>query len=605
MYYAVSDATANKLRDLIGDKGGTPGGVSTGSAHRQVSYVKCVSWSTSAHTGTGQVAQRDSSGWTYFGTAGEMLLLEANGGDLTVGSRYPAVRMGTSGTADIFVAFAGAATGVEIGCGMEYDEDGKLQFDAEAVAGLGLKASETGCVIDVNPGCAITIGDGKVNVRVEDLPDEARGIEAVGSGTCKKLGIRQGCGITVDGDGGVTVFSPDVVGLGLQPGATPCQIDVKTGCGVTIDGSGGLTVFSPAIAGPGLQPGATPCLVEVKAGCGVIVDTTGVRVNNVALAGPGLVPYSPCGLAVNPGCGIKVENDQVAFKAPDVAGLGLKADASGCVIDVNPGCAISVGDGKVNVRVEDLPDADGGLKAVGAGTCKRLAVKAACGIFVDEDGVAVKNADLAGDCLIPDPTTCQLHVDTDVDTEFTYSTVTAQTLSASGCSVSLQTTTQTVTVKKNACGLVVDVVLGMPITTTQTASVNPMTCIDISAICNQCKGSSSSSVSMASSSSSRSNTSSSSSSRSNTSSSSSSAVAASSSSSSGLGGPSLSSASVKASSAVVMDMVMGMAAGEDAAVGTTWTPDGQDDAIVDDYGTPVLRPTPKRKPCNCRGTQAG
>jgi hypothetical protein len=108
--------------------------------------------------------------------------------------------------------------------------------------------------------------------------------------------------------------------------------------------------------------------------------------------------------------------------------------------------------------------------------------------------VAVKNDDLAGDCLIPDPTTCLLHVDLEPDSEVTYSTVTAHTLSASGCSVSLETTSRPITVKKNACGLIVDVVFGTPVTTTQTAAIDANACVTHPElppwgdICNYCTG---------------------------------------------------------------------------------------------------------------------
>ncbi len=374
--YLLSEATAGKLRDLIGDTGSTSGGVASGSAHRQISFVKCVTWNSVTNEGTGVVDQRDDSGWSSFGTSSQMLLLEANSRALTVGTRYPALRFGQSGSGsagkDIFVCFAGIPSAPPaLGCGLVYDEDELMVFDADLVAGLGLVASESGCGIAVN------------------------------------------------------------------------------------------------------------------AGCGITVDSTGVRVNSSALAGPGLVPNGSCGLAVNPGCGIRVEDDLVKFNN-NVVGQGLRRNADGCGFDIEPGCAISLeGGNKIGVHRGSLVGK--GLKE-GSG-CGQIDVKAACGIWVDADGVAVRNVDLAGDCLIPDPTNCELHVDLQPATQFSYPTVTAVALTVSGCTVTLTTTSRTVTVKRNACGLVVDHAVATNLnTTTQTATLDPLACLNLGDLCTYCEG---------------------------------------------------------------------------------------------------------------------
>lgn len=486
--YVISESTAQQIRDLIGNNGGNGNTVGHGSSARLVRYVKCVTWNGSTHQGTGTVEERSSSGWTSFGTHTEMLLLAANGENLSVNRRYLAIQMGRSGSQDIFVAVSNDPVPPELGCGLMYDEDGNIVVDVAALAGDALEAHTSGgtCTIDVVPGCHITLEGGtKVSVDVEGLAAEGGGLEAHGEGACKQLRIKQGCGITLDSEGGITVFSPDVAGHGLEPGSTPCELAVKTGCGITLDSGYGVTVFSPDIAGNGLEPGSTPCELAVKAGCGITVDSTGVKVNASTLAGAGLVPSSYCTLNVNPGCGIKVESDEVKFDN-GIVGQGLRKNADGCHFDIDPGCHITLeGGAKIGVDTDSL--VGNGLKKGGTG-CGNLEVKAACGIFVDEDGVAVKNSDLAGDCLIPDPTTCLLHVDLEPDSETTYTTVTAQSLSASGCSVSLQTTTRDVTVKKNACGLVVDVVLGTPTTSTQTVTTDPNACISMGDLCVYCDG---------------------------------------------------------------------------------------------------------------------
>jgi hypothetical protein len=569
MEYLISDATASKLRDLIGPGGGTGPTVNTGSAHRQVAYVKCVSWNATAKTGTGQVAQRDAGGWTFTGTAGDMLLLAANDEALSVDKQYPALRFGQSGTKDIFVAFKGDKTPPpELACGLKYDDDGKIQFD-NSVVGQGLKKQASpDCGFYIDPGCHITLEGGeKVGVRTDGLA--GNGLK-VGTGLCPPLEIKAGCGITTDSNGAVTVFSPDVAGFGLQPGATPCQLDVKAGCGIAVDSSGvkvnntalagnglvavsscqlavntgcgikvedgkvkfdnsivglgllkdangcnfqinpgcaitdgkvnvrvedlpdeskgiiavgngtckklaikqgcgittdsngAVTVFSPDVAGIGLQPGATPCQLAVKPGCGIAVDANGVRVNAPILAGNGLVPSGSCTLNVNPGCGIKVEDDQVKFDN-SIVGQGLRKSTTGCGFDIDPGCGITLeGGAKIGVHTgsligDGLTAGDGCKMKVKAGTC----------ITVDDGGVNVNTAVASSTPLI---------------------TLNGLTLSASGWSVTLNITTTPVSLLRNSCGLVVGVVTGTSTTSTSSATLNPMSCINVGDLCNYCVG---------------------------------------------------------------------------------------------------------------------
>lgn len=296
MEYVLSQSTAQKLSDLIGDKGGTPALASGASRQRQVCAVRCTTWNTSTKQGTGQVGQIDGSGWTYFGTAGEMLLLSANGENLTPSKRYPAIRYGETGGQTIFVAFASDS----LGCGFALDEDGNVVVDVEGLAGDGLTyhTSESGCTLDINPGCHITLSGDKVGVDVLGLVGGGEhGIEAVGEGTCKTLGIKQGCGITLDGEGGITVFAPDVAGAGLESGETPCELAVKVGCGLLIDS-----------------------------------ETSSVKVDVENLAGDGLtfhVTESGCTLDVNPGCAITLAGDKVNVDVPSLAGTGLKVEGVG------------------------------------------------------------------------------------------------------------------------------------------------------------------------------------------------------------------------------------------------------------------------------------
>lgn len=110
MEFVLSQPTAQKLQDLIGDTGQTYTGPRTaGSGQRQLAYVECETWDHTTHQGTGVVAQQTGTGWEYTGTAADMLLLSANDEKLTPGVRYLCLRFGNYYGKDIFEAVAVAA----------------------------------------------------------------------------------------------------------------------------------------------------------------------------------------------------------------------------------------------------------------------------------------------------------------------------------------------------------------------------------------------------------------------------------------------------------------------------------------------------------------
>lgn len=435
MNYLVSEATANKIRDLIGDTGQGVGNVSSGSAHRQVAFVRCVSWDTGTHQGTGQVAQRDASGWSFTGTAGDMLLLAGNGlENLTVDKRYLALRFGRASTQDIFVAVGTDVNLPEFGCGLVQDEDGAWTVDVENIAGDGLThhITEDGCTIDVVAGCAITLEGGtKVSVDVEALA--GCGLTVEGEGTCKQLAID----------------AEEVAGPGLV--SSGCVLAVDTGCGLAYDLDGAVAVYAPDIAGAGLI--GSDCVLAVNPGCGISIVADQVRVDSAALAGPGLVTSGTCGLAVNPGCGIVVSGDEVKFDN-SIVGQGLRKDANGCNFDVNPGCHITIGGDKIGVEVSGL---------------------AGCGLVLEE-GVGPACDKLAVD-VVPEPLN-----------ESTITALTDVSLSVSGCSVTLSKTFNEFVVSRNLCGVVLDVVAGTATVTTQTVTLDPLACITLGDICEFCTG---------------------------------------------------------------------------------------------------------------------
>lgn len=370
------------------------------------------------------------------------------------------------------------ATGTTLqpGCGTVI-QGGVIYIDDFALAGDGLSASAgtDDCYLNVEVGCGLqlvgTSPDKVVAVNPSDL---------VGTASITGLEVPSGspgsdCAIAVDLTPVATFTSHRIdsctLGLETHTGATwlrvttlftPLTIGVNAagdvisasygaqdaeycetmlepcptggggttytaGCGIDINGSNVISVDNVDLAGAGLVAGVG-CALDIGAGCGISVSADSIAVDAAQLAGAGLFVSAGCTLAIGAGNGITVNANDITVKEGagltfssgflvvgqglgilvnenDIqvrAGAGLTFSANDLV--VGAGCGISVGTDTVSVD---------GLQLAGAGLfissgCT-LAVGAGCGISVAADAISVDHTALAGNGLAAG-INCQLDI---------------------------------------------------------------------------------------------------------------------------------------------------------------------------------------------------
>jgi len=278
---------------------------------------------------------------------------------------------------------------VNPGCGIKIDEsdDDAVAVDPSDLAGDGLKAGESGCLLHIDFGCGLDVEDGKLVVDNKALAGD--GLEI---GSDCELKIKAGCGLEIN-EGTLEVNNKDLVGAGLQVSGT-CGLKIVPGCGVKIGDDEGdiLEVDNEDLAGDGLKAGSG-CKLEVDYGCGLDIDGGTLVIDSKTLAGDGLSVSGTCSLKVDTGCGLETAEGKVQVDNTAIAGKGLTAGAD-CAVDVNPGCGITISGGQVAVDNADLI----GPGLIQSGTCG-LQVNPGCGISVTSGKVTVNNAAIAGNGL--------------------------------------------------------------------------------------------------------------------------------------------------------------------------------------------------------------
>lgn len=171
---------------------------------------------------------------------------------------------------------------VKPGCNITVDSDG-VHVDVPSLAGNGLATNtdpETGCgYLDVYTGCGLGIGDeGEVRLDLTDVVYDGLYFDPE---NCF-LGINVECGITYVGTSGIGL-DYGVFGDGLEvtdDSDSGCdKIQVKEGCNVTVDGDG-VSVDLPSIAGDGLEvetsdPDYDCPYLNVKVGDCLYIDDDG------------------------------------------------------------------------------------------------------------------------------------------------------------------------------------------------------------------------------------------------------------------------------------------------------------------------------------------
>lgn len=283
------------------------------------------------------------------------------------------------------------------GCGITLDEEDALAVDASDLAGNGLKADESGCLLHIDYDCGLDIENGKLVVDSKALAGP--GLE-VGS-ECE-LKVNAGCGLDLS-EGVLVVNNKDLIGPGLQVSGT-CGLQIVPGCGVKIADNDGdiLEVDSEDLAGEGLIAGEG-CLLDINYGCGLRIEAEKLEFYNVEAAGDGLKAGSGCTLDIDFGCGLDIDGGVLVVKSEDLVGDGLEL-GEGCALNVLPGCGLEISEGKIAADNTALAG-----KGLTAGTGCTLDVNPGCGITTSGGDVAVDAADLAGSGLI-ESGTCGLAV---------------------------------------------------------------------------------------------------------------------------------------------------------------------------------------------------
>lgn len=201
------------------------------------------------------------------------------------------------------------AISVGEGCGIEVTA-GAVAVDASQLAGDALVVSGT-CTLNVFYGCGLLV-DAFNRLIVDTAALAGGGLKASDSlsdcgtagtgGTYCCLYVDTGCGLQLNGTtSAVEVNRTDLIGCGLKAGSGTCDIDVD----------------NTALAGVGLAAGT---------GCTLDVDIA-------SLAGDGLYA-SGDQLNVNYGCGLDVVSDELIVKNTDLAGTGIKPEGT-CAVSVH------------------------------------------------------------------------------------------------------------------------------------------------------------------------------------------------------------------------------------------------------------------------------
>jgi hypothetical protein len=262
MPYAISEQTAQKLKQLIDDK---PGSMVGNGGHvfasRIAGFVKIVADETGGiYPATIQVYDVPEAVWK---TKDDCLVLEANEKKLTVGERYIAVRYGMNSVELKSVWVVGVSL-PDVGCGLWYDEDddNRLKVYTPDIAGQGLNHDDTYCQLYIDPGCGITLEGGKkVGVQAGALAGEG----LIARTGCK-LDVLYGCGLTIGEDEDtLKVYTPDIAGQGLNASEDGCQLYIDPGCGITLEGGKKVGVHADSLAGT--------CLVK-EGDCKLGIDLT-------------------------------------------------------------------------------------------------------------------------------------------------------------------------------------------------------------------------------------------------------------------------------------------------------------------------------------------
>lgn len=296
------------------------------------------------------------------------------GGDYTAGCGIDADQM-AAGVIEILVDPYGCILcDPTAGLKLKLDPDGCLDCGAEA--GLNVKLAASGCLT-----CDTSV-DGGLKVKVD--PDG-----------CLECNEENGLKVKVDPDGCLEC-GEDGLKVEVDPdGCIACPAE-GNGLKLLIDPDGCLECGEDGLKatytpGPGIVIAA--CTVSVNYGCGLATTLGVLHVNNIDLAGSGLVPEGVCGLAVNAGCGLEIVADAVRVKNSDLAGNGLGVEGV-CGLKVNVGCGLEIVSDVVQVRTADL--VGDGLETVGGSGQCAMQVKTGCGLELSSGAVRVKNADLAG-----------------------------------------------------------------------------------------------------------------------------------------------------------------------------------------------------------------
>ncbi|MCI0333703.1 MAG: hypothetical protein L0228_10835 [Planctomycetes bacterium] len=275
--------------------------------------------------------------------------------------------------------------GNEAGLKVKLSPDGCLTCDTSVEGGLKVKIDPNGCLacdeedglkVKVDPDGCLECGEDGLKIEID--PDGCIGCPSEGDGL-KVIVDPNGClECGEDGLRATYLPGPGVVIAG-------CVVSVNYGCGLTTT-FGVLHVNNIDLAGNGLVPEGT-CGLAVNVGCGLEIVADAVRVKNSDLAGNGLGVEGTCGLKVNVGCGLEIVSDVVQVKTSDLVGNGLETvGGSGqCAMQVKVGCGLELASGAVRVKNSELAGAGLGTEGICA-----LKVNVGCGLEIVSDAVQVK-----------------------------------------------------------------------------------------------------------------------------------------------------------------------------------------------------------------------
>lgn len=166
MGYTLSEKTAQQLRRLLNDGGGSASGA-TGNSNRQEGWVVITGdkdEETGYYTGTVNYYDAIAEEWVSFAS---VLVETANEDDhLTVDHRYIGQRSGDTEDGDSVWIVSG--NDPQYCCGLKIAgaddplcDEGAVYVDNTALAGAGINAGTDNCQLFIDPGCGITLEGGK------------------------------------------------------------------------------------------------------------------------------------------------------------------------------------------------------------------------------------------------------------------------------------------------------------------------------------------------------------------------------------------------------------------------------------------------------------